>query len=266
MNVMQRRTIIGIGALILVAAGFYAWYAFRESPPIPAPVAQGPVSKPLAETTPTMNYPIELPAAPVGVPLPSLDLSDKEVGDSLALLFGWKSLPTLIYPGKMIRRFVATIDNLPRQFAPARMWPVRPVTGAFVVIKTDTGLVISPNNAARYAPYIKLLQSVDVHGLVDWYVRYYPLFQQAYQELGYPTGYFNNRLIETLDNLLDAPEVSAPVRVVQPKVLSEFSDPALEKLSAGQKIMIRMGSENSARAKASLRAIRSEVMRRVSVK
>jgi Protein of unknown function (DUF3014) len=42
----------------------------------------------------------------------------------------------------------------------------------------------------------------------------------------------------------------------------EFADPALEARSAGQKIMIRMGSENAAKVKAKLREIRREVTRR----
>ena len=44
--------------------------------------------------------------------------------------------------------------------------------------------------------------------------------------------------------------------LAQPKVLYQFSDPALESLSAGQKTMIRMGPENEAKVKAKLREIR----------
>jgi hypothetical protein len=83
------------------------------------------------------------------------------------------------------------------------------------------------------------------------------LFQQAYEELGYPDGYFNDRLISVIDDLLDAPEISAPVYVHQPKVLYEFVDPELEGISAGQKILIRVGPENELRLKAKLRTIRA---------
>jgi hypothetical protein len=65
-----------------------------------------------------------------------------------------------------------------------------------------------------------------------------------------------------LDNLLDAPDINEPIKLVQPKVMYEFADPALEARSAGQKIMIRMGSENAAKVKAKLREIRHEVTRR----
>ena len=42
-------------------------------------------------------------------------------------------------------------------------------------------------------------------------------------------------------------------------MLYEFADLALEDRSAGQKIMLRMGSANEARVKEKLRAIRREL-------
>ena len=53
---------------------------------------------------------------------------------------------------------------------------------------------------------------------------------------------------------------AGPVLAVQPDEV--LSDPALEKRSAGQKIMLRMGADNMARAKRLLSAIRSELLRR----
>jgi DUF3014 family protein len=87
----------------------------------------------------------------------------------------------------------------------------------------------------------------------------YPLFQQAYQELGYPKKYFNDRLVQVIDHMLATPSIKEPVALVRPKVLYEFEDPELEDLSAGQKIMIRIGPENAAAMKAKLREIRQEL-------
>lgn len=266
MNNRIRNSVIVVVAMVACAAGYYAWQMNQPAPPLPSPqVVQPQPATPIPEAAPAKNYPIESPP-PAATPLPALDASDKVVGDELAKLLGRKSLPRFLYPNRIIRRFVATIDNLPRRHAPVRMWPVKPVSGTFTVTDSSTGLVIDLANSFRYARYIDVLKAADVPGLVDFYFRFFPLFQQAYQELGYPQGNFNNRLIEALDDLLDAPEVSGPVGLVQPKVLYAFADPALEARSAGQKIMIRMGSRNSAQAKVALRAIRSEIMRRVSVK
>jgi len=105
---------------------------------------------------------------------------------------------------------------------------------------------------------------VDAKKLVSVYAHLYPLFQQAYVELGYPDGYFNDRLVQVIDNLLAAPTPAAPIRLDQPNVLYVYADPELESLSAGQKILVRMGPANAAVVKDKLRQIRSEVISRIA--
>jgi hypothetical protein len=154
------------------------------------------------------------------------------------------------------RRLVATVDNLPRRSVAAQVMIARPVPGAFVAAGGDGNLAISSENAARYTPYVRLAHAIDSKAAVALYVRFYPWFQQAYQDLGYPSGYLNDRLIEVIDNLLATPDVPGPVAVVQPHVLYQFADPNLESLSAGQKIMLRMGTNNSSQVRTKLREIR----------
>jgi hypothetical protein len=112
--------------------------------------------------------------------------------------------------------------------------------------------VISPDNAGRYTPLVSLAETADMRRVVAAYVRLYPQFQKAYEELGYPRSYFNDRLVEVIDQLLATPESSAPlqvhlpaihgpVRPERPWVLYEFDDPALQRLTSGQKMMLRMG-------------------------
>ena len=108
-----------------------------------------------------------------------------------------------------------------------------------------------------YTPYVRIAQAIDAKKLVAVYSRFYALFQEAYRQLGYPTGYFNDRLITCIDDLLAAPELDGPIKLAQPKVLYEYADPDLEALSAGQKIMIRMGLDNERKIKAKLREVRS---------
>ena len=63
----------------------------------------------------------------------------------------------------------------------------------------------------------------------------YPLLQEEYRTLGYPSGEFNDRLIEAIDDLLATPDVAGSIQLVQPKVMYQFANPHLEALSAGQK-------------------------------
>ena len=83
--------------------------------------------------------------------------------------------------------------------------------------------------------------------------------QEQYRLLGYPTGHFNDRVVEAIDDLLLTPAARDPIALVQPKVLYEYADPDLEGLSAGQKTLLRMGSEPAARIQAKLREIRREL-------
>ncbi len=55
-------------------------------------------------------------------------------------------------------------------------------------------------------------------------------------------GSVNDRLIEVIDNLLATPDVEGPVYLTKPEAVYLFEDPELEALTAGQKVLLRMGS------------------------
>jgi hypothetical protein len=91
------------------------------------------------------------------------------------------------------------------------------------------------------------------------YRRLYPLLQRAYEELGYPDRYFNDRVIDVIDHLLATPEPTGPLLLEQPKVLYRFADQDLEARSAGQKLLLRMGVAHARVVKEKLRQFRSQV-------
>lgn len=226
-----------------------------ETPPEPEPAAEPEIVHPIEDTRVQIEAPPPEPV-PEPEPLPELDDSDAEFKASLADLIGQQPVDEKFHPNGIARRIVATVDNLPRNKVALKIMPVKPVAGRFQVIGEEDFFVISPENYSRYAPYVELVEGMDTDTLAALYVRYYPLLQQAYADLGYPTGYFNDRLVAVIDDLLAAPDLQGPVRLVRPKVMYKFADAELEALSAGQKIMIRMGPENAARIKAKLREIR----------
>ena len=124
----------------------------------------------------------------------------------------------------------------------------------------EGSVAIAPENAARYAPYVGLVEAIDAKKAVALYVHLYPLFQQAYVDLGYPNGYFNDRLVQVIDNLLATPDVQGPIRLVVPHVLYQYEDPELEGRSSGQKLLLRMGSANAGKVKAKLRELRAAIV------
>lgn len=252
-------TLVVLGAALVAYYGYEYWQLRQE--PATAPVAAAPAPTPAAPAAapePAVRHPVDTPQADAAA-LPTLENSDAMMRESLSGLLGRKSFEELVYPAQLVRRIVATVDNLPRKTAPTRVMPVQPVPGAFGVTPSGDDASISSANAARYAPYIRVLEILDSRAFVKRYIASYPLFQQAYEELGYPNRHFNDRLVEAIDDLLAAPDITKPIDLVRPKVLYQFADPELEELSAGQKVMIRMGSENAAKVKAKLREIRREL-------
>lgn len=251
---------VAIGGLLAAVAsgGIYWWYVRDPGSPAqarPPEVAATPAQKP--QPSAAIRFPV--PGADAGMSLPTLEMSDALARASIAGLIGSQAFADLVAPNGIVRRFVATVDNLPREVAPRRMFPVYSVPGALGVTGRGEGLAIAPANAARYAIHLRALESVDAAALVKTYVRLYPLFQRAYEELGFPGRHFNDRLIEAIDDLLASPEAVPPIRLLQPKVLYEYADTDLETRSAGQKILVRMGEDNAARVKEKLREIRRQL-------
>jgi len=232
--------------------------AVVQAPPVETAPAGRPVQP---EPEPAFVEP-EAPEAEPAIPLPPLDQSDPEVRESVALIAGKDFVERFLVPDSVVRKVVTTVDNLPREKIDMRIRAVPALGGRFLVGGTEDDIVVHPDNFSRYDPVVTLVSAVDPARAADLYVRYYPLLQAAYQELGYPDRQFHNRLIEVIDHLLATPEVQTPIRLVRPHVLYKYADPDLEARSAGQKALIRMGPEHLATLKDKLRALRVELLSR----
>jgi hypothetical protein len=230
------------------------YYFMQDHERVPrAPVTQPPVAaaKPPAQK-PEIRYPIPQVEGETEPdrPLPPLEQSDEPLGERLAALLGNQAFDDFITPKEIVRRVVVTVDNLPRKVAPMRARAVKPVQGQFAP---------GAQNAARYDAQVKLFESLDAKALVRIYVRFYPLLQSTYSEVGQPDAYFNDRVVEAIDDMLAAPDLKEAPQLVQPKVLYQYAEPELESRSAGQKILMRIGPAHEAKVKAKLREIRSAV-------
>jgi hypothetical protein len=262
---MSRRTaaiVIGVAAVVAAAVVLYTWR--NAHAPEPATVAEPPT---VAASTPVAATPAaSVPQYPVPVAASAVETPD-DLQRALVDLFGREAVFSLFTLDDFARRLAATVDNLGRAQTSASLWPLRPAAGRFTVQTGSAGTVIGADNGLRYAPYVQLLERVDAERLVALYASIHPLVQRAYEELGYPKGRFNDRLVAVIDQLLATPEpaaplavhlpeINGPVRPQRPWVLYQFDDPALEALPAGQKLLLRMGPVNERRVKARLAEIR----------
>ena len=212
------------------------------------------ISRPAPTAEPTVRYPVgtDEQSAPL---LPPLAESDSAIIDGLIALFAQRP-PELLHLKNIVHRVVATVDNLPRDYVAPQLMPIRTATGLPITDNIGGNLVLSPRNAARYQTYVQLAHAVPTDALVALYARFYPLFQEQYEKLGYPGKHFNDRAVAVIDHLLATPEVPEPLVLTQPGVLYEFADPKLESLSAGQKLLLRVGKANRDKLKSKLQELR----------
>jgi Protein of unknown function (DUF3014) len=249
-------------AVVVVALGIGIYYRYYSQPAASEKPqeAHPPAIAPQARTDTGVQHPIPGDAAADSTTLPVLNDSDQVVHDSLAGLIGLESVQQFLVPENTIRHIVVTIDNLPRKKVAVELRPIKATPGQAVVTSQGDVSTLSAENYERYAPFVHLAQSADPKTFATVYFRLYPLFQQAYEDLGYPGKYFNDRLVEVIDHLLETPDVQGPLELVQPKVFYEFADARLEDRSAGQKLLIRMGPANERILKAKLREFRAQIV------
>ena len=248
--------------VLVIAAGAF-WYFQKQGEDVTAVEAPGaPEQAPAEPAGP--RYPVPLPGSDASgelVDLPPLDDSDAYFELALLDVFG-PALDELLVESGLIEKFVTTIDNLPRARVAERVRPLRNIDSTFVAEPLDgeNAFVLSEANYARYEPFVDLLQNADTEMLLDAYRRFYPLLQEAYVGLGYPDRYFNDRVIEVIDDLLQTPEPAEAPRLVRPHVLFVYADPEVEALSAGQKLLLRMGNDNANRFKDRLTQLRERLV------
>jgi Protein of unknown function (DUF3014) len=250
------------GALVLVLGSAAAWHWWPHLAPAPAPPP--PVVAPLQpdpEATAAIAHPIAAAASgDTATPaLPSLTDSDTPFSAVVRKLTGDVHSGGQLVTENLIRHLVATVDNLPRRRLSVELRPLRATPGPLLATGDDLHATLDERNAARYELPTALLSRLDMAALAQLYKSYYPLFQRAYQDLGYPHGYFNDRLVAVIDHLLATPEPNGALELVRPKVFWEYADPELEARSAGQKFMLRVGSANAALLRGKLRELRAQI-------
>ncbi|GGY62376.1 hypothetical protein GCM10011613_02320 [Cellvibrio zantedeschiae] len=240
--------------------------------PSPAPIQPGVAPEVASTAKPVYDEP---EPAPAPIPLPDLDQSDAAVLAALKAL-NINGLVEMIIPQEILRKFVRAVGILEEGKVITEYRPIASPQGAFVAdsfnVKVSGGELgeqqdveqfrVSPKNYLRYTMFVQVISALDSDASIALYKRYYPLLNRAYQELGLGKGNFHSVLIRAIDKVLAAPDAGGEMLLIHPKVYYQFADPALENLPDAHKLMLRMGPDNAAKVKESLRNIRIKLLKK----
>ena len=253
---MKSKTVPALLVLVvLLAAAAWYWWPRLAPAPVPPPTVSAP---PTSEAPPAIAHPIATDQADSAEPAGArIEDHDPALLKALLALPGGLRLADLLVPENLIRHIVATVDALPRHKLAVALRPVHGPSGNLRIEGDDQHGALDERNAARYAPAMAALQGLDMPALAQLYRRHYALFQRAYQDLGYPQGYFNDRLVAVIDELLATPAAQGPLELVRPNVMWQFADADLEARSAGQKLLLRIGTAHAAIVRAKLTELRT---------
>lgn len=245
---------------VVVIAGAVYWLLQRGQPApevavLPSvPVVEAPdpgPAEPEAELATSQEA--EQPAAPTEpslppVKLPPLDRSDADVIDFL-LDASDGSFQEWLIQEHLIRKFVRAINALEEGKLVSQYRPFNDPQTPFTATANGEAWQVNTENYTRYTPYLESLEQVGPERLADIYERYYPLLQQAYEELGVKKGDFKEVTVGALTRITKAPMPPQDATLARPSVTYRFSAAEFEQRSPVEKLLFRMGPENAQRLK-----------------
>jgi hypothetical protein len=238
----ENRTIIAIFVVlvVIIVAALGWWYLSRDE--VEEPLESAVVGTPTPEPEPTPTLEERLSSRLSGT---TLATSDTVVRELVAEISAHPKLAAWLVNDDLIRRFVASVDNIASGASPrAHLDFLRPKEGFEVDERRDGVLVIEPDSYGRYDLVAQVFASLDTEGTVALYRELEPLIDEAYAEIG-PTGAkFDDRLDRAFDLLLAVSVLEGDAEVEQLIVTYAWADDEVEALSAAQRHFLRMGPDN----------------------
>lgn len=244
---MQRTWLIAVVLAVLLVGGVVVYLRVAEEGSEPA------VEPPPAEEEPEPEMPgTAMPPADV----PPLEGSDPFVRGLLNDLSSHPQLGPVLGAEDLIRKFVATVENIANGNNPRPHLRFLAPEGSFQVVRRDGRLAVDPASYRRYDAVADLVASLDARTVALQYRRLYPLLEEAYRELGHPEGGFDSALREAIDRLLSTSVPAEPPLVEERVLRYVYVDPELESRSPAAKQLMRMGPRNAGRIQGKLQEIR----------
>ncbi len=182
-----------------------------------------------------------------GVVLPELQDSDAEFKQDVLAISSAKQLKQVIFKEKIISKTISSVNDMAQGLRPpATVLRELKLSEPFAVIPRGDKLYISPKSYQRYDQLAQAINGIDNQAAIALYKKYLPLFQVVFKGFSYPQSYQVTDIFKAaVGKIIQAPIVTDRIEVIRPAVYYKFADPKLEKLSALDKQMLRMGPDNT---------------------
>lgn len=227
-----RWLIVAAGAVI-AGALLALWWLSRAQPGAAVPAATSPTEIAPTATRPT-RQPLELPA---------LADSDPMLRDLVAAVSRHPLVTRLLATRGLVQAATLAVVQIGDGKTPAVPLAVLKPSTRLEILGTSSGK-IDPASYARWDGATNALRSVRASDAAQLYVNVKPLFDQAYRDLGYPDGDFDQALVRAVRVLSATPDVSGdPVLLRRPNYF-EHDDAALRAALPVQKQLLLMGPVN----------------------
>ncbi|MDA8020221.1 MAG: DUF3014 domain-containing protein [Thermoanaerobaculia bacterium] len=191
------------------------------------------------------------------IELPPLAVSDDFVRETAARLSEHPALVRWLARDDLVRRFVATVENVAHGASPRSHLEFMAPSEPFRARRAGGKLVADPESYARYDLLVDVFTSLDIGTAVQLFHTMEPLLDQAYREISPPGADFRDALSQAIDRLLAVDVPSQSPGLEEAVISYRYADAALEELSPAEKHLLRLGPERAARVQTKLQFLRA---------
>jgi hypothetical protein len=253
----EKRKVIWTGIvfvlLLVVVIVIYYLATHKKSPQvpeIPEVVEKEPVKLPEQEKVK------EEPTEPINIPL---EESDEFIRGLIDKMSSDPRISEWMKTDHIIKKFVAAVDNIANGLSPRKQIDFFEPKADFIAKPKEDFYIIDEDSYKRYNPVANAFGSLNAQEAVHLYLRFDPLIQEAYKDLGYPDKDFNETLKRAIEELLAVPVIKEDIRLISKLKSFELVDSELEGMSQAQKHLFRMGPENISKIQDKLRELKKEL-------
>jgi hypothetical protein len=189
------------------------------------------------------------------ITLPPLEETDPIVRQLVGRLSSHPAVAAWLTTDGLILNFVMVTAGIANGEAPVgELKAVGPV-GRFRTKTVKDNIYIDPASYRRYDRYGEAVSALDARGAARLYVTVKPRVRDGYRKLGSLGAEFDPVLERAIVELLRVPVVAGEVELEPKGIGYAFADARLERMSAAQKQLLRMGPENVRAVQNKLREI-----------